>query len=62
MHTLEIKTSSLHLLNLTNVGPYTQEFSEDGKTTKLSTADEAVAVAWSMQLAEAKRGADGEEE
>lgn len=62
MYSIEIKTSSLDLLTLTNVGAYTQELSDDGKTIKLTTADEAVAFAWSMQLADAKRNAGGQDE
>ena len=61
MYTIELPTSRLSLLTLTNVGAFTQELSEDGKTIKLGTADEAVAVAWSMELAAAKRAQDSQQ-
>lgn len=62
MYSIELEISRLRLLTLTNVGVYTQELSEDGKTIKLTTADEAVAVAWSMQLADEKNRANNRED
>ena len=55
MYSIKINTSELGLLTLTNVGAYTQELSEDGKTMTLGTADESVAMVWTKQLSVARR-------